>query len=323
MNIKAKPFISVIIPVYETEMYIENTIESLASQSFKEFEVILVDDQTPDNAIHKAEYKLSQNNISFTTIHQQNSGLGVSRNNGVKYAKSMWLLFLDSDDILQPDTFELMKNAISSNKDVNFIFTDYQRVLLGDEFKIANSDNGVICFEKNEIQDGFLMRNQVILAPGTLFNKNWYLSKSLLFKKIPYSEDQLFIWELLLETDKALKIQKASYNYLQRPGSIMNASKYTDIIKGYSEFKNLQEKYICSEKSTELTKKYLLSRWVIGILHSGARLISKNEYKQLFENLEGRKHSKNMLGFPSIKMRIIAFTLLVFPNISYWVFRKF
>ncbi|MBP6182587.1 glycosyltransferase family 2 protein [Flavobacterium sp.] len=323
MNSKVKPFISVIIPVYKTELYIGKTIQSLVSQTFKDFEVILVDDETPDSAIDKAEYKLLQNNISFTTIHQKNSGQGVSRNNGVKHVKGEWFLFLDSDDILQHDTFELMKNAVSSSRDVNFIFTDYQRVSLGDEFKKAKSINGVISFEKDAIQDEFLIRNQVILAPGTLFNKKWYLSKSLLFKKIPYSEDQLFIWELLLEADKALKIQKTLYNYLQRPGSIMSASKYTEIIMGYSEYKNLQEKYICSEKSTELTKKYLLSRWVIGILHSGAKLISKNEYKQLFENLEARKHSKNMLGFSSIKMKIIAFMLLFFPSITYWIFRKF
>jgi glycosyltransferase involved in cell wall biosynthesis len=246
----------------------------------------------------------------------------MSKNKGVKNAKGKWITFLDSDDILQPETFERMVEVIINNDSLNFIFTDFQYVSIGNEFKKADVDNGTVFFNKFEIQDRYLLRSQIILSPGTLYNKEWFCNNDLFFKKIPYSMDQLFVWEMLLKVDKIAKIRKPLYNYLQRPGSIMSGSKYTSIIKGYPEFKKIQEKYLVSDKSTELTKRYLLSRWVMGILHSGARLTSRKEYRQLLRKLDAKEHSKNMLGFPSIKLKVIALIILYFPSVSYWVFRK-
>ncbi len=319
---KNKPFISVVIPVYKTEKYIKNTAQSLVNQTFKLFEVILVDDQTPDDAIKIAENVFIENSIDFITISQKNSGLGMSKNNGVKHAKGEWIMFLDSDDTLQPDTFEMMRSIALNNCDVNFIYSDFQRVTVGNEFKKAQLDKGVVFFDKFDMQNKFLLRSEIINSPGTLYNKEWYIDNKLLFTKIPYSMDQLFVWKKLLKSDKIAKIRKPLYNYLQRPGSIMSASNYSAIIKGYPEFKNLQKKYIDSSESTELAKKYLLSRWVMGALHSGAKLINKDEYIELFENLEAREHSINMLKFPSAKMKTVALMLLSLPNMSYWILKR-
>lgn len=316
------PFISVIIPVYKTEKYIENTAQSLVNQTFKNFEVILVDDETPDNAIKIAENVFIENSIKYITIFQKNSGLGISKNNGVKHAKGEWLLFLDSDDTLQPETFERMLDVISNNKGLNFIFTDFQRVLVGEEFKKAQIDGGDLFFNRFEIQDSYLLRTQIILSPGTLYNLDWFCNNDFSFKKIPYSMDQLFIWEMLLKVEKIVKIQKPLYNYLQRPGSIMSGSKFSSIIKGYPEFEKIQNKYLESKETTVLTKRYLLSRWVIGVLHSGARLTNYVEYKKLLKILESKKHSKNMLGFPSLSLKFVALILFLFPSVTYWIFRK-
>lgn len=322
MERKTQPLISVIVPVYNTEKYIEKTIQSLLLQTFKDFEVILVNDETPDNAIALAESMLSQNSCQYETVHQKNSGLGESRNNGVKHASGEWLLFLDSDDILQPETFELMKNVVADNEDTNIVFTDFQCVLIGDEFKKAQFDNGLAYFSKKEIQNYFLMRTQVILAPGTLYNAEWYKNNNFHFKKIPYSEDQLFIWDMLLKIEKVVKIQKTLYNYLQRPGSIMSSTKFNAIVEGYPEFKLIQKKYFESNKATYLTKKYLLSRWVLGILHSGAKLIDNKEYKLLYKSLEAKTHCKKMLMFPSRRIGMIALIVCLFPNLSYWIMKK-
>lgn len=322
MEVNTKPFISVIVPVYNTEKYIDKTMQSLIKQTFKDFEVILVDDETPDNAIAVAENILSKNFINYKTVHQKNCGQGYSRNNGVKHASGKWLIFLDSDDILQPDTFELMVNVAINYEDANFVFTDFQSVLIGDEFKKALYDNGLAYFNRAEIQNSFLLRTQVILAPGTLFNAAWYINNNLGFKNIPYSEDQLFVWDTLLKVEKVVKIEKPLYNYLKRPGSIMSSTKLHAIIEGYIEFEKMQEKYLKNEEATELTKNFLLSRWVLGILHSGSKLINSNEYIDLYKSLEAKKHSKKMLTFPSQRMRIMALTVLLFPNLSYLVLKK-
>ena len=322
MSTNKQPFISIIIPVYNTEKYIANTIFSLMQQTFKNFEVILVDDETTDSAIVIAEKALTLNAIKYKTIHKKNSGLGESRNVGVKNANGEWIVFLDSDDILQPDTFELILNTITRFKDVDFIFTDFQNVEIGNEFKKAKIDTGLTLFNREEIQNSFLMRSQVILAPGTLYRANWYKQNNFEFKKIPYSEDQLFIWEMLLKVDKVIKINKSLYNYLQRPGSIMSSSKLDSIIQGYPEFKKLHDVYIASESATYLTKKYVLARWVLGIIHSGAKLTNTTEYKQLYKKLEAKKHCRIMLQFPSFIIRMTALIILLSPNFSYCILRK-
>lgn len=322
MSIKDQPFISVIMPVYNTEKYISNTILSLAQQTFQDFEVILVDDETRDNAVDIAQNLLRRKSISYRIVHQKNCGQGESRNNGVKRASGKWLLFLDSDDTLQPDTFELMNRVVVQNNDINFVFTDYQIVTIGNEFKEASYNNGFQYLSRSEIQDGFLIRKKVILAPGTLYNAEWYKRNNLYFKKIPFSEDQLFIWEMLLSVEKVVNIRKPLYNYLKRSGSIMSSTKLNAVVKGYSEFKKIQENYFQSTASTELTKRYLLSRWVLGVFHSGAKLIDKNEYKYLLKCFDAKTHCFKMLKFPSYKVKLIAIMILLFPNISYLILKR-
>lgn len=314
--------ITVIIPVYKTENYITNTIISLANQTYQDFEVILINDETPDSAIQQAEALLIKNNIKYLTFHQKNQGLGVSRNNGVRHVKTEWFMFLDSDDILQPDTFKLMKDAIDQDESIEFVFTDFQKVYPGNEFKNSCKNFGYIYFDRSEIQNEFLLRNQIILAPGTLFRTNWYRNIAIEFKPIPFSEDQLFVWNLLLYTNKAVKIRKVLYNYLQRPGSIMTSSKLNAIINGYQEYKKLQELVKSNENSTVLTKRFLLSRWVIGIIHSGAKLLNKSDFLILLSKLDAKKNLSELLYFPSYKIIMVSYLILHFPTISYFILKK-
>lgn len=311
--------ISVIIPIYNTEKYIKKTIISLINQTYKDFEIILVNDGTPDNAVFIAEKILKEYDLAYVIVNQENKGQGESRNSGVRVANGEWLFFLDSDDVLQPNTFSKMTDVINNNREINFVFSDFQNVDLGNEFKIATYDKGVNFFDSSEIQRKFLFRDEIVLAPGTLFNTEWYNRNNLKFKNIPYSEDQIFIWEALSKVTKVAKIRIPLYNYIMRPGSIMSSTKFEKIYSGYDELRKIQNIYI-NEKNP--VGKFILSRWVLGILHSGAKLININEFKDLFIKLESKENLRKLLLFPKLPVKVSSLICLVSPKLGYWFLRR-
>ena len=108
------PEISVIIQVYKAEAFLGECIDSILTQTFSDFELILVDDGSPDNsgAICE-EYAAKDSRVSV--IHQKNSGQAAARNHALTKAKGNWICFIDSDDIIHPRMVELLYHAVSSS----------------------------------------------------------------------------------------------------------------------------------------------------------------------------------------------------------------
>lgn len=129
-----KQLISVVVPVYNVEKYLRQCIDSILSQTYKNIELILVDDGSPDNcgAICD-EYQKKYNNIKV--IHKENAGLGMARNSGLEIATGDFVYFLDSDDYIADDEIEKMYNAIVANG-VDVAITGYTSV--NDEGKVLS-----------------------------------------------------------------------------------------------------------------------------------------------------------------------------------------
>ena len=105
----SSPVISVIIPVYKCEEYIEACVDSILNQTFSDFEIILVDDGSPDNSGKLCD-ELAEKHNNITVIHQKNQGQAAARNNGVKVSRGEWLHFVDCDDSLHPEMLESLYN---------------------------------------------------------------------------------------------------------------------------------------------------------------------------------------------------------------------
>ena len=316
---KTAPLISVVMPIYGVEKYLENSVKSVLNQTFKDYELILVDDESPDNCPKMCDDYAQENNF-VRVIHQKNKGLGGARNTGMYEAEGRYVYFIDSDDAIQPDTLEYFAKVINKNVGIDMVFSDFQYVNVGEEFKKAEVDKGVGVFSRSEIQRSFLLREKRILAPATCYRRSWLLENDLHFENIPYSEDQQFLWNTLLCVKQVAHIRKPLYNYLVRPGSIMNASTLSKIIKGYPYFRQLDSNCQTSETAIPLVKRFLLSRWVIGILHSSARLCTFDEYKELCERFEADRHCKNLRGFPSKKIVLLSYLFAISPKMFFWVF---
>lgn len=123
------PAISIIMPVYNTEKYLVETIKSVRNQSFRNFEIICVDDGSTDNTVRILE-NIAQKDHRFTILHQKNAGAGAARNHGFSHAKGKYVIFLDSDDLFSPKLLEKLYDAAeAANADIstcNFVkFGDF------------------------------------------------------------------------------------------------------------------------------------------------------------------------------------------------------
>ena len=113
--------ISVIVPVYNVEQYLLRCLESIARQTFKDFEVILVDDGSTDQSGQICD-KFCQTNHNFKCIHQENQGLSEARNKGLYYAKGDYFCFIDSDDYVHPRMLEVLFHATNkTNSDISMV----------------------------------------------------------------------------------------------------------------------------------------------------------------------------------------------------------
>lgn len=103
----AEPTISIIVPVYKTEAYLEKCVASILAQTFRDFELLLIDDGSPDNCPALCE-EAAARDPRIRVIHQKNAGLSAARNTGVEAARGEWIGFVDSDDSIAPEMYETL-----------------------------------------------------------------------------------------------------------------------------------------------------------------------------------------------------------------------
>lgn len=292
------------------------------SQTVLDFELILVDDESPDNCPQICD-DYAANNKKIKVIHQKNMGLSGARNTGANVAQGEYLYFLDSDDVMQPQTLRDFEDLLSKHPDVNFIFTDFQRVSIGNEFqKIRWNRDYELLDNRHEIQEGYLLGDKHILAPGTLYNLKWYRDNNLRFDNNPFGEDQLFIYKELLCADKVAYIKKPLYNYLTRPNSIMTGSSYKRVAGAYPFFKDISVLYQASDTASPIVKKYLLPRWCLSVCHACSKLCSFEDYIKFMEIVDATALIPQLKGFPSLYVKIITVVFQLNRRVFYLINRK-
>ena len=136
------PLISVIVPIYNVEPYIHKCIDSIVSQTFADFELILVDDGSPDNC-GKICDEYAKKDSRVHVIHKKNGGLASARNAGIDVAKGKYISFVDSDDYLDIDFLSAYYNAIN-DRDVDIVHSGLRYMPSGNELKESFPINVVL-----------------------------------------------------------------------------------------------------------------------------------------------------------------------------------
>lgn len=310
------PFVSVIMPVYNVENYIENSVKSIIDQTYKNIELIVVDDGSSDNSIYRAEKLLKDSQLKYKIIHQKNSGQGSARNTGLREANGEWVLFLDSDDILSNNGIEHMVSAISQN--IDLVFCDTNLIFSSNEAIVKCKTCIPQYFSREDLQLLFLKRKKVILAPGTLFKKEFLIKYNLFFEEIPWSEDQHFIWRVLYHIVGAYYLQEPIYQYLHRPGSIMTASKAVAMEKSYKSICSLFTYY----ENDRYVGQYIVPRWVMGTMNISAKLLTYSEWKRLWCSIEAIRHFRKLKTFPENKVRLLSVMGCFSKKLYYCILRR-
>lgn len=214
--------ISVIIPCYNVEKYIEHTIESVLSQTYKNIEIIAIDDGSIDKTLQKLK-KLSIEDERLKVYTKKNEGVSKTRNKGLELSTGDYIYFLDGDDTIDIKFFQ---DAIKKleDEDVGFVAVNYQ---------IMNQKNKVLKKYDNKIElkisnldllEGLFLGEKYINISSIIFKKN--LIKEIKFlEKLKIGEDIDFIRKILLKNinQKTYIIPKYYFKYLKRENSAMNS----------------------------------------------------------------------------------------------------
>ena len=263
--------ISVIIPVYNVEAYLKRCVDSVLSQTFQDFDLVLVDDGSPDSCgVICDEY--AQNDKRVTVIHQKNGGLSVARNTGIEWSlknsSSSWISFVDSDDWVHSKYLEILYNAaIKTNCPVSMC-----------EYVCTEGDN-------TSINDNLLkpqIRNTIEMycKKNVVFTVAWAkLYKKECFRYIRYPagrihEDEFITYKILFEYKKAAYIEQPLYMYFQNPNGIMLsewAPRHLDKLDA------LRERIIYLDKKELVEAKEWTVIMYLSVLRSYGNIMGRDE----------------------------------------------
>lgn len=220
------PKISIIIPVYNVEKYVECCIRSILQQKFKDYEIILVNDGSKDNSGTICDF-YSEKYASIHTIHKENGGLSDARNVGIKNAKGDYVLFIDSDDYIAVNSLIEINHTLDENPDVDVVFLEAVKVFTDGSIIPIGDD-----WQKKAI---FKKSHEAVLAhvatlpkfPGSactkLIKRSLIYKNQLYFQKGQLSEDIDWTVRLLITAQTFNYCQNDYYYYRQnREGSITN-----------------------------------------------------------------------------------------------------
>ncbi len=312
--------VSVVVPVYKVEDYIINILDSVVSQTYKDLELILVDDGSPDRSIEVAEEYLKDKAIDWCVIHQKNAGPSAARNTGIENAKGEFIICPDSDDYIEPETIENMVQ-FAHDQQLSCVFCGYKLVTIENISQCAGCTAQTIVYDAAKLRKLFLDRKIKLLMPGMLLKKSVY-GKIQYNSECPYDEDVLFIWELLFQDNSFGYIANPYYHYLSRgsstvhtlkPENYLAASKvYSNTVRGLAKIHPNETKII-----SKIYPKYRLG---------GLHVLSKSNDFGTFKNTVIQDgYRKNMLRLilqPNIKLSLYAMIYCISLRAFYAVSRR-
>lgn len=318
------PLISIIVPVYNVENYLRKCLDSIVNQTYKNLEIILIDDGSDDNSDKICdEYATKDNRI--VVIHKINGGLSDARNAGLEIAKGEYIGFVDSDDYISEDMYEFLYNLAIEN-DLDVAMCASCNVYEDGKVKRPKVFE-TLFFDKKEkiIENLFLNKADglSISVCNKLFKK--YVLKNRYFDINKTSEDVFYVLKWIENTEKFGRSAAVKYYYVQRSQSITHQILFTpkilDVIEAYLLNLNIiSQKY---PNSIEVAKVRLYWAYRITIEH----IYACKDYKEnahIAEKIQNelRKNIIDILMNKYISFKGKAACILIVLNIELYMLIK-
>lgn len=273
--------VSVIVPVYNVEKYLRRCLDSLVNQTFKDYEIIIVNDGSPDNSKEIINEYVKKFPQLIKSYNKKNGGLGSARNYGLKKSIGEFIIFVDSDDFVESNMLEKMYN-VANKKNSDMVvcnINDFYEKNLNNKLNY-NKYIGSNVFKKPEIilnrpaAWNKLYRRTLFDKPGMEFvNNKWY-------------EDLRLTTKLYLECNKISFVDHHLYNYVIRENSIMNNKNITrnyEIIEAFEDIISFYKKNNYLDDFKEEIEFLAINHIFIA---ANVRIIINSKSKDIRKNLE-------------------------------------
>ncbi|MDE6275156.1 MAG: glycosyltransferase [Clostridia bacterium] len=276
--------ISVIVPVYKVEKYINQCVESILNQTFEDFELILVDDGSPDNSGAICD-ELALTDGRIVCIHKENGGLSSARNAGIDMAKGDYIAFVDSDDIIDKEMLQVMySNIVKYNADISGIeYAEFSQDL--PQLK----KNKIIKFKQKNLMEFIMQKNRLYCVVRYLYKKS-ILQNQRFDCDIKLGEDQIFIFDYVLKCGSLVMSDYNGYYYRRNINSLSNGQLKSSCIG------ELDNRLKMIEKLDKKTKKYGQAHYWKGVVAYWTRAVVYGTAEGFdFESIYTKEIKKNAL----------------------------
>lgn len=311
------PRFSIIIPVYNTEKYLEKCLLSVFSQSYDNYEIIVINDGSTDKSSKIINKYIDK--INFIDIDSKKTvGPSYVRNLGISKACGDYLLFLDSDDYYDPELLNVLNKSLDD--DYDFVRFEIQYDNNGVKNKIFGSDRECI------FSDGISAFNQIcnysiVESPCCyLFSRKYLIDNDFKFKENTLHEDFGLIPLVLLKSTKSKVIPFVGYNYVIHSNSIMTDNSYERIIKKTNDFLCHFE-YLKKESSKVNGDLSIFNSYIANSVILKATTLKGNDYKKYVNELK-RNNAFEMLLNDTFGRKIKKFLIKLSPKFYYKLVRR-
>lgn len=307
--------ITIIIPAYNIECYLNKCIESIVKQTYKDIEIIIVNDGSTDNTSKMCDiWKNKDNRIKY--IYKNNGGLSSARNSGLNIATGKYIVFIDSDDFIENNMIEVLYNNIKNNDADISICNRYYYYEKDNQSRLRFEHvNKIINMDKKEALINLMNFSYFDMSAWCKMYKK-ELFNDIRFPEGKYCEDYYIMYKLFDKTNKIVYDSRPLYYYLQREGSI---TKKKELLLDYVYASEEQMEYI-SKKYPELEiyckSAYALSYLTIYnkvIINGG--VVSKKIIKEFKEKIKSNKKYVYNNKKISISRKIQIFMFLYFTSL--------
>lgn len=303
-----QPCFSLILPVYNVEAYLDRCMRSILEQDFQDYEIILVDDGSPDRCGEICDgYARKYSHVHV--IHKPNGGLSSARNAGLQAAKGEYIWFIDSDDWIEPGALSLLREVCDAHRPDAVKF-NHSRVSGGNREEVrCNVPAGVHEGEAQMnalIERAFCAGGKFVLSAWSYVYRRALLEENrcaFVSEREVGSEDYLFNLSLMPRIRKLLMLDAALYNYDKREGSLTQRYR-EELVRQYScLYRHILDAY----QAMDLRGKYesLIHRFYVWHMVMGTCL--PHEYCRIAENhslADGRKNVRRMLSSRELRRAV-------------------
>lgn len=239
-NNEKVPLLSVVVPIYNVEQYVEKAIESICTQTLTDMEIILIDDGSKDQSGSLCD-EYAQKDDRIRVLHKENGGLSSARNAGIEVATGKYIAFVDSDDWIDPEMYAVLTGLLEKNQ-ADLAICSYKEVSAGAIPQPTKGEGEITVWENQEALQVFIEEQEAYNIQNAAWNKVYKrsLMGELRFPEGKLFEDIAYTTKLIGRSKKTIYTSQPFYNYVvNRSGSIMNQtiSKriFTDQIPMYME----------------------------------------------------------------------------------------